>query len=337
MTASVEQVSSSSPLVTVVIPVRHINDYVRESLLHLLCHPYPNIEVIILPDVAADADGVATAERVQVVPTGPVGPAEKRDRGAQLAHGEILAFLDDDAYPATAWLAAALPHFSSTHVAAVGGPTLTPAHDSFWQQASGAALSTLLGSGGALIRYRSRGRARDVDDWPSVNLLVRKSDFDAVGGFNCAYYPGEDTKLCLDLAKRLGKRIVYEPEAVVYHHRRPLFWGHYQQIGQYAVHRGYFAKIYPETSRRLAYFLPAILAVGLLGGLPIALLSRSLRRVYIATLLTYTAALGATALDVMIRTKKPTLGVAAAFVVGSTHAWYGLNFIRGLLTPRLPR
>ena len=317
--------------------MRQVNDYVRESLRHLLCHPYQHIEVIILPDVVIGADGLATGERVRVAPTGAVGPAEKRDYGARLARGEILAFLDDDAYPSATWLTAALPHFSSAQVAAVGGPTLTPTEDSFWQQVSGAALSTLLGSGGALIRYRSWGRARDVDDWPSVNLLVRKSDFNAVGGFNCAYYPGEDTKLCLDLVKRLKKRLIYEPRAMVYHHRRSLFWGHYQQIGQYAVHRGYFARVYPETSRRLGYFLPAILTVGLLTGLPVALLSRPLRRVYITALLTYTVALGATALDIMVRTRRPMLSVTTVFAICSTHMWYGLNFIRGLLTPRLPQ
>ncbi len=80
------------------------------------------------------------------------------------------------------------------------------------------------------------------------------------------YWPGEDTKLCMLLTKAEGKRIVYEPEAVVYHHRRALFWGHFRQVWNYAVHRGFFAKRYPDTSLRPQYFVPSTFVVaGALG------------------------------------------------------------------------
>ena len=51
-----------------------------------------------------------------------------------------------------------------------------------------------------------------------------------------------DTKLCLDIVYELGKKIVYEPKAVVYHHRRRLFKEHLNQISNYALHRDFFVE-----------------------------------------------------------------------------------------------
>jgi len=323
--------------VSVLIPVRGINHFVRESVLHLLSLQRSVIEVLVLPDTLAAGNGFGVLPTVMVVPTGEVGPAEKRDRGAQLARGDILAFLDDDAYPDMRWLEEALPHFAQDAVAAVGGPTVTPPHDSFLQQASGWALATLLGSGAARMRYLPVGNTRDVDDWPSVNLLVRRSDFLAVGGFDCTYYPGEDTKLCLDITTKLGKRIVYEPKAIVYHHRRSLLPGHFQQIGRYAVHRGYFAKVYPKTSLRLSYFLPTLFVLALVVGACLSPLSRPLRAIYTGAVAVYAAALGATGVSVGVRSRQPLLGLVAALAVAATHVWYGLSFLRGLATRELKR
>jgi GT2 family glycosyltransferase len=50
-------------------------------------------------------------------------------------------------------------------------------------------------------------------------LLCRKSDFDAVGGFDPAYFYGfEDVELCLRLAYRLGKTVVCRNDSVALHH-----------------------------------------------------------------------------------------------------------------------
>lgn len=321
-------------LVSVIIPVRAVNNYIHESIPQILAQEYRPVEILVLPD------GPATLAypHTRVIPTGPVGPAEKRDLGAQEARGEILAFLDDDAYPRPDWLAAAVRHFAREDVAAVGGPAVTPPHDDFWRQASGAVLESRLGGGSAACRYRPLGPVREVDDWPSVNLLVRRSDFLAAGGFNCRYYPGEDTKLCLELTKRLGKRIIYDPAVVVYHHRRPLFWEHFWQIGRYAVHRGYFVKAYPATSRRLFYFLPTALVAGLLGGALGALAPwQALRTAYALALGAYGAALGVTWLELVRRTRRPVLAAAATLGVALTHVVYGVLFVKGLLSRELVR
>lgn len=184
---------------SLIIPVKTINAYVRETVPYIQAIKRQDWELIILPnepEINEWADN-----RISVVPSGKVGPAKKRDIGAELAKGEILVFLDDDSYPEQDLLDIAANYFENNEVVAIGGPAMTPPTDSFWQRVSGAVFLSRL-SGGAPERYVPIGGVREINDWPSVNLMVRRKDFRAIGGFNSPYWPGEDTKLCLDLIQQ---------------------------------------------------------------------------------------------------------------------------------------
>ena len=243
-----------STFISIIIPLVRINDYFLESYPHLLSLDYENYEIIVLPDepVSEDFPGI------KIIPTGKVSPAIKRDIGAEKARGELLFFLDDDSYPEKDWIRKTLPYFKDQSIAAIGGPAITPSNDSFLQKVSGAVFLTKVG-GGIPERYYSKGKTKEIDDWPSVNLIVRKSIFTKIGGFKSEYWPGEDTKLCLEIIKEGGK-ILYAPDVIVWHHRRSGLFRHLKQIGNYGLHRGFFAKRYPETSFKLLYFIPPFLA-----------------------------------------------------------------------------
>ncbi|MBE9528641.1 MAG: glycosyltransferase, partial [Proteobacteria bacterium] len=136
-------------LVSIIIPVKEINDYIRESVPHILNMDYQDFEILIFPDTASEE----SFEKTRIIPTGSMGPAEKRDLALEHATGEILAFLDDDAYPERGWLVSALKGFDDPEVAAVGGPAVTPDSDSVWQRASGMVFESRLTSGEYGYRY----------------------------------------------------------------------------------------------------------------------------------------------------------------------------------------
>src|SRR3989344_1551337 len=156
-----------NPRFTVIIPVKAINDYVRETVPHIRNLSNKNWELLILPN-EADQDEWGDP-RIRIIPSGRVGPARKRDMGAESAQGEILVFLDDDSYPEPDILNIAERYFEDTSVVALGGPAMTPPHDTFWQRVSGAVFLSKF-SGGAPERYVPVGEAREMKDWPSVNL-----------------------------------------------------------------------------------------------------------------------------------------------------------------------
>lgn len=245
------------------------------------------------------------------------------------ARGEILAFIDDDAYPAKDWLVNAMKNFSDPQVAAVGGPAITPENDTIKQKASGLVYSSRLVGGKYAYRYLP-GKKIEVDDYPSCNLLIRKSVMQELGGFNTNFWPGEDTKLCLDITRKLGKKIIYDPRVMVYHHRRPLFIPHIKQVADYALHRGYFVKRYPQTSLRLPYFIPTLFVFSLFTGAAFSLFIIPMRIIYILGLTLYLSSVLAFSFSKGLRFI-PYLFSGIIF----THLTYGICFLKGLISGRL--
>lgn len=323
--------SDTRPLFSIIIPFKAPNPDLDEALEHIFRLAETGFEVILLPDASMDgAMGPFLRPEVVIIPTGPVSPAIKRDRGAEAARGDYLAFIDDDAYPDPAWLTVAkLALAADPDLVAVGGPASTPRADPFWSRVSGAVYLSRF-SGGFPERYLPTPPGRFVDDWPSVNLIVRRDAFLAVGGFDSAFWPGEDTKLCMDLVRKTGGRIRYLPELLVWHHRRPGLKKHLRQVGNYGLHRGHFARRYPETSRRPRYFAPSAWLLFLVLGLLI--FPRS--TLYALGLAAYAAVL-LLALGDIARHETPLVALAAAPYIVLTHLWYGAKFLRGFFSPSL--
>ncbi len=311
---------------SIIVPFKGINDYVREAVPHIL-KLTQDWELILVPNEATPSEW--HDERIHVLASGSVGPGAKRDMAAKAASGDVLVFLDDDSYPQPDLLEVAAPYFDKSDVVAIGGPAITPPHDTFWQRVSGAVFLSRL-SGGAPERYVPIGNVREVRDWPSVNLMVRRAQFLAVGGFDTAHWPGEDTKLCLDLIKKSGMKILYVPDLVVWHHRRAGLRGHLKQVGAYGLHRGFFAKRYPETSRRPAYFLPSVLVL-------FAALSAFVRYLPSPFSLLVAAGWGLYALALtkalwdFLRHEKLSVAICALSYTVCTHFVYGYRFLQGLV------
>ncbi len=300
---------------------------------------YPEFEIIILPDESFDSvlpclpAGRGHRNQgnvhIKIVPTGPVSPAEKRDIALNYARGEILAFLDDDAYPRKDWLKNAINNFAEPMVAAVGGPAITAENDNVRQKASGLVYQSPLVSGKYVYRYLPK-RRMEVDDYPSCNFLIRKSIMQTLGGFNTKFWPGEDTKLCLEITKRLKKKIIYDPAVLVYHHRRPLYLAHLKQVANYALHRGYFAKIYPETSFRLLYFIPTLFLFSLIAGAIFSLFLIPIRIIYSLALISYFSLV-----LIFSISKEPRFIPYLFSGIILTHITYGFYFLKGLLAKKL--
>lgn len=316
-------------LVSIIIPLRNPNKHFEECIKHCLQLNYPDYEILILPDLSVEISN----PKITVIPTGSVGPAQKRDLAISVTKGEILAFLDDDAFPPKEWLKNAVRYFEDAEIAAVGGPAVTPQSDDLMQKASGLVYSSFICSGQYAYRYIPQ-KKREVDDYPSCNFLVRKSIIEKLGGFDTKFWPGEDTKLCLEITNNLGKKIIYAPDVLVYHHRRPLFVPHLKQIWSYAVHRGYFAKKFPETSLRLTYFLPSIFVVGLVVGFLFSLISYSVRMLYVSALGIYFLAAFVSSLYEVFSSDDKDIKLVLAVFIGTmlTHICYGIGFLKGLFS-----
>ena len=65
----------SNPLVSVIIPLKKINDYIKEEVEYLLEQTYKNFEVIILPDSFSNEEidlEIFKDKRIKIIETGNI-------------------------------------------------------------------------------------------------------------------------------------------------------------------------------------------------------------------------------------------------------------------------
>lgn len=345
------------PTVTIIVPTRRVDESTRECVRECLKLDYPSFEVLVVTDHEEPAP-----EGARVLASGPVPPGVKRNLAARHAAGDVLAFIDSDAYPRPDWLRNAV-RVLEAGAGAVGGPGVTPPHDPPLAQVSGLVLGSPLMGGRLSARYSTGAEREDAassgprlldtlqgvedaapsgprlldtlrgvedDDIHSCNFVAWRKVVEEAGGWSEQYWPGEDTLLCRAI-KLNGHRQVFSPDVVVFHHRRASWRAHVRQIWNYAVHRGFFAKRFPETSRRPAFFAPSVLVLGVASGPFLALAWPPLWVAFGAGLAAYLAAVAWAAL----KSPKYRLPVFAGILL--THAVYGVGVLVGLSSPRLKR
>ncbi|MEK7522173.1 MAG: glycosyltransferase, partial [Patescibacteria group bacterium] len=247
------------PFVSIIIPVKRISNYLcYENLPAFVTQTYKYFEVIVLPNNANKEDKklISKYSWLSIIPTGTITrPAEKRDVGVKNAKGSIIAFIDDDAYPASDWLEKAIFYFESKKTEVICGPGVIPQKTNMWEKIFDEILVSPIGSGEYQYRFVQK-HARFIDDYPSMNFLIKKNVFEKLGGFNSEYWPGEDSKLCEDLVYKYKGKIYYNPGILVYHHRRSNLIGFLKQHANYGFHRGAFFAHGDRNSKRLSYLIP---------------------------------------------------------------------------------
>jgi GT2 family glycosyltransferase len=319
---------------SIIIPYQSISNYLKETLNELKKQKSESFEVVLIPDKKHNIEDLGVEGilfPIQILESGEVSPSIKRDLGAKVAKGDYLAFIDDDAYPDPEWLNTTSKKLKDKNILGVGGPQVTPPQDSFWQKVSGAMFVSFL-NGSAWKRYYPdfESEGMEIDDWPTVNFVVRKEIFWEVGGFDSNFYPGEDTKLCLDILNTNKGILVYEPNALVFHHRRSGFIRHMRQVGRYGLHRGHFARSYPKTSLKLMYLIPTFFVMYLfllLGA--VFLISKEWNQFLFIPMVIYFGILALSTIDIIKKIKYPRVALCTIPYFIGTHIIYGIRFIEG--------
>lgn len=94
--------SNSTPLVSIIVPVYNAEDYLRYCVDSILQQSYVNLEVILVDDGAKDSspqicdEFAAQDNRVTVIHQENGGIAKAQNTGLDAAHGEYIAFADND-------------------------------------------------------------------------------------------------------------------------------------------------------------------------------------------------------------------------------------------------
>lgn len=320
-------IKKEKKMISIIIPIEHKTAYLVEALDCLSKQTYQNFEVFVTSSVEFSIPYSFARVVVNQKLAGDV--AAKRNEVSKYGTGEIFVFNDDDVLTPTQYLENIVKKFKNPNVFAAAGPLLTPPNSHFMQKASGAVWESYLGMGGlgGGIHRSLRRPAHIVYDYPAANLIIRREIFEDIGGYQPGLYPGEDTKLCLDIFNKYNKGVNYDPNLFVYHHRKPLFKAYLNQIGRYGTQRGWFALSYPETSFKLLYFIPALFLLYLIFIPVLAIVNSTL----VLPLLIYLILIILEGGLIMLR-KGPRIAVIASLGIIATHLYYGYKFLAGFVS-----
>lgn len=249
-----------SPSVSVVIPVKDRAPELQRCLdsLSSLHYPREKLEVLVVDDGSRDdsLDVAKTWGAVALSSGGEgLGPAMARNVGANVARGEILAFIDSDCVAKKDWLSQLLPVFGDPEIAAVGGMVeglfTTSALDRYEEVMSSLNLG---------FRERFVREGRDMFYLPSCNLLVRKGAFFEVDCFNSTMHVGEDVDLSYRLRDK-GWRIAYIPAGEICHAHRNRYSAFMRRRFDYGTSEEILQRRHPLRKKRIP--LPRLLAMAL--------------------------------------------------------------------------
>jgi GT2 family glycosyltransferase len=215
------------PRMSVVVCTYNGSRTIRDALEGLARLDYEDFEVIVVDD--GSTDGVADIVReydVRLIQTENRGLSHARNTGMEAATGEIVAYIDDDAYPDPQWLKYLAETFRTTDHAGVGGPNIPPPID-------GPIADCVANAPGGPVHVLLSDRV--AEHIPGCNMAFRKTRLEAIGGFDPQFrVAGDDVDVCWRLQER-GWTLGFHPAAVVWHHRRNslrAYWKQQQGYGK---------------------------------------------------------------------------------------------------------
>lgn len=103
------------PVVSVIIPVYNVEEYLRECLDSVINQTYQNLEIILINDGSTDAslkicqEYVAIDERIKLIDKPNGGLSSARNAGLDIATGEFVSFIDSDDWVELDYYASLLP------------------------------------------------------------------------------------------------------------------------------------------------------------------------------------------------------------------------------------
>jgi GT2 family glycosyltransferase len=229
--------------VSVVVPTYRRDDTLLRCLETLARQDFPSdrFEVIVVDDARSATTpravgGFASRHSgldVRVLPGMCQGPAAARNVGWRAARGTVIAFIDDDAYPAgDGWLREGVSSFEDSRIAGVDGPVRVPADDpptDFQRNVMGLERGTFI----------------------TCNAFYRRSWLERVGGFDeefrAPFREDSDLQYRVEAA---GGVLVRNPRALVIHPAAPGRFAVSLRLQRYSQYNALMYKKHPARYRR---------------------------------------------------------------------------------------
>jgi len=202
-------------------------EYLECCLDHLLAQTHSAMEIIVVDSSATRRSADLIAERFPSVRyiaclAGRGAIATARNLGLESATGDVIGFIDDDAFAAPDWLEQLLPYYADGLVGGVGGRQIRGQPNEIEEGLD--EIGRLRKDGTLTGNFAADpGRVVEVDHLLGTNMSFRRAVLADLPGIRDGYpWPclREETDLCFRVVAS-GYRLLYAPDAVVEHVAAP--------------------------------------------------------------------------------------------------------------------
>jgi glycosyltransferase involved in cell wall biosynthesis len=228
------------PRASVIVPVHDGAGLIASCVEALLALDYPRaaLEVVVVDNRSADGTrAVVSRYPVRLLEESRVQSSyAARNRGVLASSGSILAFTDADCVPDPGWLRALVAPLASADVGGVAG-----------------AIEAYRATN-AVERYQARRAIRADRAYAhpvlpfaqTANVAYPRAVVESLGGFDAAIPFGGDLDFSWRMQRATGRRLVYEPRAVVRHRHRTTWTGLFKLYRKNAIANCLLASRYPH-------------------------------------------------------------------------------------------
>ena len=232
------KIDTNLPFISVIVCSYNGSATIKDTLDGLMKLSYPNFEVIVVNDGSRDnLVEIVKQYPLKLISTSNSGLSCARNTGMYHAKGEILAYIDDDAYPDEHWLHYLVYAYTNSSHAAMGGPNIVPEED-------GPIATCIANAPGGPVHVLVTDEI--AEHVPGCNLSVRKKVLMEIGGFDPVYRAaGDDVDVCWRI-QEAGYTIGFHPSALVWHHRRNSLKAYWKQQQGYGKAEALLEHKWPE-------------------------------------------------------------------------------------------
>lgn len=263
-----------APLVSIVLPIRNEEAYIRRCLEAVLGQDYPagRMEILVVDGMSTDATRTIVAEfaradgRIRLIDNPKQIVTSAINIGIRNARGEIVVRVDGHAVIDRDYVSECVRALDDTGADNVGGPMRSKGLG-FWGDAVARAMASPFG------RPAKYHHATEMMETDTVFLgAFRRTVFDRVGLFDESLPVNEDYELNYRI-RRSGGKVVFVPTIRWDYYNRSTLAGLFRQYFKYGKGKAVVVRRNPTSTKPRHLVAPAFV-LALTGALALALTGR---------------------------------------------------------------
>ncbi|NCO97136.1 MAG: hypothetical protein COY38_05055 [Candidatus Aenigmarchaeota archaeon CG_4_10_14_0_8_um_filter_37_24] len=250
--------------VSIIVPAYNAEKTIELCLKSLLNQSYQKnkYEILVVDDGSKDKTKniIRKFNRVKLIEQNHRGPSVARNLGAKKSKNDLILFIDSDCIAPKYWIKNIIKPFKDKDVIAVSGAYKTKNKDKL--------IARFVGFE---IEERHKKLGREIDFVSTFSAAYLRKIYLKVGGLDEKFTraSADDTSLSFKL-DRLGKKMIFEPKAYVYHHHpdnlkkylKRKFWMGYWRVFLYRDFKEKFMR--HSYTPKTVYFRIALTGIALL-------------------------------------------------------------------------